>query len=87
MMRTVTVEAAETDLARLLDDVARGDTILLQRDGTPVARLEPVVRPAKLSNKPKVPRLGALEGQFTVPDDFDTMEADLIADLFEGKAT
>jgi len=67
--------------------VARGDTILLQRDGTPIARLEPVAQPLKPPNKPKVPRLGALEGQFTVPDDFDTMEADLIADLFEGKAT
>ncbi|MQX37903.1 type II toxin-antitoxin system Phd/YefM family antitoxin [Roseospira navarrensis] len=82
-MRTVTVEATATDLTRLLDDVARGDTIVLERDGTPVARLEPVGG----QSKPTLPRLGFMEGAFSVPDDFDTMEADLIADLFEGKAT
>ena len=29
-------------------------------------------------------RLGALKGQFSVPDDFDRMGQEEIADLFEG---
>ena len=29
-------------------------------------------------------RLGMLKGQLAVPDDFDQMEQELIADLFEG---
>ena len=31
-------------------------------------------------------RLGALKGQFSVPDDFDRMGQEQIADLFEGIA-
>ena len=31
-------------------------------------------------------RLGALRGQFSVPDDFDRMGQEEIADLFEGIA-
>jgi len=31
-----------------------------------------------------VRRLGLLQGQCSVPDDFDQMEADALADLFEG---
>ena len=31
-------------------------------------------------------RLGALKGQFSVPDDFDRMGQEEIADLFEGIA-
>ena len=31
-------------------------------------------------------RLGMLKGQLAVPDDFDQMEQELIADLFEGNS-
>jgi len=31
-------------------------------------------------------RLGSLKGQFSVPDDFDRMAKEQIADLFEGIA-
>jgi len=31
-------------------------------------------------------RFGFLEGQFSVPDDFDRMFEDEIADMFEGKS-
>jgi hypothetical protein len=33
---------------------------------------------------PQRRRLGLLQGQCQVPDDFDHMEAEAIADLFEG---
>ena len=32
------------------------------------------------------PRLGALKGQFSVPEDFDRMGQEQLADLFEGIA-
>jgi prevent-host-death family protein len=40
-MRTVTVAEAQAELSDLLDEVARGESITIVRDGTPVARLGP----------------------------------------------
>ena len=40
-MRTVTAEEAERKLQGLLDEVARGETITIVREGVPVATLAP----------------------------------------------
>ncbi len=40
-MQTVSAYEAKTHLSRLLDDVARGETITITRHGTPVAMLVP----------------------------------------------
>ncbi len=40
-MRTVTATAAAADLLRLLDEVERGETVVITRDGIPEARLVP----------------------------------------------
>ena len=40
-MRTVTATAAAADFHRLLDEVERGETIVVTRDGIPVGRLIP----------------------------------------------
>ena len=40
-MRTITADEAQTSLPGLLDEVARGETITIVRDGVPVAKLEP----------------------------------------------
>jgi hypothetical protein len=32
-----------------------------------------------------VRRIGFLKGQITIPDDFDTMSGESVADMFEGK--
>ncbi len=44
-MATLTIEAAETDLPRLLEMVASGDEIFLTRDGKSVAKLSRHVQP------------------------------------------
>jgi prevent-host-death family protein len=41
-VRTVGVFEAKTHLSALLDDVERGETVLITRSGTPVAELRPV---------------------------------------------
>ena len=41
MSRTLGAHEAKTHLPRLLDEVARGETITITRHGTPVARLMP----------------------------------------------
>lgn len=42
-MREVQASAAKTHLPRLLDEVERGETIVITRHGKPIARLVPEV--------------------------------------------
>jgi prevent-host-death family protein len=83
-MTTVNIHEAKTNLSRLVDRVARGETITIARAGRPVALLTPLaVIPAGQR------RLGFLRsgyeapGASQVPDDFDRVAEDEIADLFE----
>ncbi len=78
-MRTVNMHEAKTHLSRLVREAAGGEPFIIARAGTPLVRVTAVEPPAKKS------RLGFLDGQFQVPDDFDTMMADEIQAMFEGK--
>jgi prevent-host-death family protein len=77
-MKTVNIHEAKTHLSRLLEGVANGESFVIAKSGKPVAKVTPI------SEKPPQ-RIGFMEGQFEVPDDFDTMFAEEIADMFEGK--
>lgn len=44
-MRTIGAFAAKTNLSTLLEEVSRGETILITKRGTPVARLVPPSTP------------------------------------------
>ena len=46
-MRQVGVYDAKTHLARLLDEVERGETVTITRHGRPIAKLVPVSGPSK----------------------------------------
>jgi len=74
----VSVYAAKTHLSRLLDRAARGEEIVITRNGKPVARLVPV-------EQRRAPRkLGALRGKIRVAADFDAPLPKEILALFEG---
>jgi prevent-host-death family protein len=74
--RTVNVHEAKTHLSRLLDDVARGEDIVIAKAGRPVARLVAVAS--------KAPReLGADTGLVTIAEDFDAPLPDSIVEDFE----
>jgi len=80
-MRTVNIHAAKTQLSRLVEAAGNGEEIIIAKAGKPVAKLGPLAE-----KKPKGKRkLGLLAGKYTVPEDFDTMFEDEIADLFEGR--
>ncbi|PZO01586.1 MAG: type II toxin-antitoxin system prevent-host-death family antitoxin [Alphaproteobacteria bacterium] len=81
-MTTVNVHEAKTHFSRLLDRAAKGETIVIAKAGKPYARLLPLETTAA---KPKS-RIGFMEGQIKVPDDFDTMFADEIERMFYGEA-
>jgi prevent-host-death family protein len=77
-VKAVNVHQAKTNFSKLLAKVERGEEIVIARAGTPVARLVAIELPAT------VPTLGADEGAFEVPEDFDApLPADLL-DAFEG---
>jgi prevent-host-death family protein len=44
-MREIQASQAKTHLLQLLDDVERGETVVITRHGRPVARLAPEINP------------------------------------------
>jgi prevent-host-death family protein len=79
-MSAVNMHDAKTQFSRLVDRAAAGETIVIAKAGTPVARLVPL-EPVT-SGGPR--RTGFLLGMYTVPDDFDRMFEQEITHDFEG---
>ena len=78
-MTTVNMHEAKSQLSRLVDAATRGEVITIAKAGVPVAQLIRVGAPSM----PK--RIGFLVGQARIPDNFDSVASEEIADLFEDK--
>ncbi len=77
-MKQVNIYEAKTQLSKLVDEAANGEDIIIARSGKPVARLTRVnLRQARR-------KLGVLDGQFKIPDDFNRPLPEEILDAFEG---
>jgi prevent-host-death family protein len=72
---------AKTHLSRIIERVERGEEIIIDRAGTPVARIVPLVR--------RVDRtaVGSLAGQLDLTGDWDspTTNAEIAADFGIGE--
>ncbi|MCG8394374.1 MAG: type II toxin-antitoxin system prevent-host-death family antitoxin [Pseudomonadales bacterium] len=79
-MDIINMHDAKTRLSQLVDRAAKGEPFIIARAGKPVARVSAIEAPEPAA----VRRLGFLKGQIQVPDDFDRLAEDSIADLFEG---
>ncbi len=77
-MSTVNIHEAKTHLSRLIETAANGETIVIAKAGKPVVKLTALDTPAGPAKR----RVGFMEGQFNVPDDFDTMGRSEIERLF-----
>ncbi|HEY1454557.1 MAG TPA: type II toxin-antitoxin system Phd/YefM family antitoxin [Roseiarcus sp.] len=77
-MKTVNMHEAKTHLSRLVDAAANGEPFIIAKAGKPMVKVVPIDAPAT----PR--RLGFMRGEFTVPDDFDTMDQEEIEKLFYG---
>lgn len=79
-MTVVNTHEAKTNLSRLLDNVEKGEEIIIAKANRPVARLVPyrAVGPQRLP--------GFLKGKVRVADDFDAPLSDEIIRTFEGGA-
>lgn len=81
-MRHVNVGYAEENFRELLTAAERGETIIVEEGGKPVAEITPSSQPMET---PKPREVGFFEGRLRVPDDFDTMCSEEIIALFEGR--
>jgi len=73
----VNISDAKTNLSKLVDMVYHGEKVVIAKNNLPLVDLVP--------HKPEGKRkLGLLQGEFTVPDDF-TDEDSEINEMFYGK--
>jgi prevent-host-death family protein len=72
-MRQVNVHEAKSQLSRLLEDVEKGERVVIARAGAPVAVLSAYTAPKRRR------RLGLFPGEATLGPDFDELPADIAA--------
>lgn len=77
-MRQVNIHQAKTHLSQLLEDVARGEEIVIAKAGKPIARLVAVTTPSQHRQR------GLLKGRITIAADFDAPLPEEILTSFEG---
>jgi prevent-host-death family protein len=77
-MKTVNIHEAKTHLSRLVDEAAKGEPFIIAKAGKPLVK----VTALSAQIPPKIQRLGFLEGQFKVPDDFDELGREEIEKMF-----
>ena len=80
-MRKINIHEAKTHLSRLVEEAAAGESFIIAKAGKPMVKVVPLDARAKTEEQ----RLGFMKGRLKVPDDFDTMFADEIQALFEGR--
>jgi prevent-host-death family protein len=79
-MTIVNLHEAKTHLSRLVDRASRGESFVIAKAGKPLVRVTAI-------EAPSVPqRLGFLEGELRVPEDFDDMGREQIVEWFAGRA-
>jgi prevent-host-death family protein len=80
-MKAVNIHEAKTHLSRLVEAAANGEPFIIAKAGRAMVKVVPINEPAVKAPQ----RLGFLEGQFTVPDNFDRLYEDEIAAMFYGE--
>lgn len=80
-MRTINIHEAKTQLSRLVEEAAKGESFIIAKAGKPMVKVTAISAP----EKKKTRRLGFLKGKVSVPDDFDTMCAEEIEHMFTGE--
>lgn len=78
-MQTVNMHDAKTQLSKLVEQAAKGEPFVIAKAGKPLVKVVALDAPAAPQ------RLGFLAGEIAVPDDFDQMGAEEIANLFSAR--
>jgi prevent-host-death family protein len=80
-MQTYNIHDAKTQLSKLVEMAARGESFVIAKAGKPMVKVTALDTP----ESSQIQRFGFMAGQMKVPDDFNTMGARDIKTLFEGK--
>ena len=81
-MQTYNIHDAKTQLSKLVEMAARGESFVIAKAGKPMVKVIALDTPESSQMR----RFGFMAGQIKVPDDFNTMGAGQIQELFEGGA-
>ena len=79
-MKTVNIHEAKTHLSKLVEEASRGEPFVIAKAGKPIVKVTALSAPSGA----QVRRVGFLEGQISVPDDFDQMGGQEIEQIFGG---
>ncbi|MDT4288833.1 type II toxin-antitoxin system prevent-host-death family antitoxin [Methylomonas sp. MO1] len=77
-MQTVNIHEAKTHLSRLVEQAAKGEPFMIAKAGKQLVKVSAL----DSSTGDQIRRLGFLSGHIKVPDDFDIMGSEQIAQLF-----
>ncbi len=80
-MQTYNIHEAKTQLSKLVEMAAKGESFLIAKAGKPMVKVIALDTPESSQMK----RFGFMSGQTKVPDDFNTMGVAEIQELFESK--
>jgi antitoxin (DNA-binding transcriptional repressor) of toxin-antitoxin stability system len=80
VVETFTINYAKTHLSRQIEKAAKAEAFIIAKAGKPLVKVVPI----DAATEGKVSRIGILDGLIKVPDDFDTMFADEIEEMFYG---
>jgi len=77
-VRQYNIHEAKTNLSKLVEKAAKGESFVIAKAGHPLVKVISLSAPTG----EQIRRLGFMEGEFTVPDDFDRMGEMEITKLF-----
>lgn len=80
-MKTVNIHEAKKQLSKLVEEASKGHPFVIAKAGKPMVKVTALGVPVGT----EVKRLGFMEGQISVPDDFDRMGEAEIERIFSGK--
>jgi prevent-host-death family protein len=81
-VKQINIYEAKTHLSSLVDQVSQGESFVIAKSGTPIAKLVPLSE-----GKPARIKLGLMKGKIKFAEDFDAPLPDEIVDAFEGGRT
>jgi prevent-host-death family protein len=77
-MKKINIHEAKTQLSKLVDEASKGEPFVIAKAGKPIVRVSALSSPESSQMR----RLGFMEGQVSIPDDFDEMGKAEIEGLF-----
>lgn len=73
-MKTVNSHEAKTQLSKLVEEALKGEPLVIAKAGTALVKVTALATPSGA----QVRRIGFMQGQILLPDDFDQMGRDEI---------